>query len=753
MEIDSSGNAHITGNYFVIEYFADGCIAWVEQLDWFPTDLALYQSGVFYATGMFMDYTTAKFVPSTWTILIYMDGDNDLSSCAFEDINEMELGTDSLSNVTCIVLYDSTMEGGGDSRILKVGQDAHTLTINSEIIDDGGVVIPPSHEVNMGDPNTLKAFATWAIEQYPADHYVLIMWDHGSGWQKRGEDDVLRGYGLCIDSTNNDDRLYVDEIKDALASITQETGVIFDVIGFDACLMGMLENAYQIRDYGKVMVASEELIPGDGWCYDSILLALSHSACWNAESLGVCIVKDYIRSYTDGLGNPNDRHDVTLSAIDLSGIENLAMSVSDLGEALDAEWSTIESQRDLVEYYSVPENVDLLHLASLIGSSATDPDIVTSAQNVLNAVDLAVIFDSSGSLHPNSNGLSIYFPDQISKYNSIYENKPDLSLYTFWDEFLRRYNTYSAGEGPFAPVIEVPFYAPVGEPFEVSWTASFDADEVQSYKLLELEHINTLFFDDAESGEGDWLLDGFSITTTLSGSPTHSFYSNPPNEYNDNVTHTMTSKDPIIVPEDSTLLSLWCKWEIETNYDFLFLEVATNVVGPWAKLDSLTGVQGSRVYLSYDLTAFSDSSIYIRFRYITDYAGAKEGAYVDDIKVESIGSTTVLSEDVSSLTYSVSGREEGRYYYQVMAKDQLHNWGHWSNREYVTAGSYMPGDANGDGIVNVGDIVYMVNYLYKGGDPPAPVEAGDANCDGVVNVGDVVYLVNYLFRQGPPPCR
>jgi len=65
--------------------------------------------------------------------------------------------------------------------------------------------------------------------------------------------------------------------------------------------------------------------------------------------------------------------------------------------------------------------------------------------------------------------------------------------------------------------------------------------------------------------------------------------------------------------------------------------------------------------------------------------------------------------------------------------------------------SFLYGDANGDGIVNVGDIVYLVSYLYKGGPAPNPVWAGDCNCDEVVNVGDIVYLVSYLYKGGPPP--
>lgn len=61
------------------------------------------------------------------------------------------------------------------------------------------------------------------------------------------------------------------------------------------------------------------------------------------------------------------------------------------------------------------------------------------------------------------------------------------------------------------------------------------------------------------------------------------------------------------------------------------------------------------------------------------------------------------------------------------------------------------GDANGDGAIDIGDVLYLITYLWKGGPPPDPYASGDVNCDGRISLSDVVYLINYLYRDGPPP--
>jgi hypothetical protein len=57
----------------------------------------------------------------------------------------------------------------------------------------------------------------------------------------------------------------------------------------------------------------------------------------------------------------------------------------------------------------------------------------------------------------------------------------------------------------------------------------------------------------------------------------------------------------------------------------------------------------------------------------------------------------------------------------------------------------LGGDANGDGVINSTEVVYLINYLFIGGPAPEPWHLGDANCDGTMNVNDAVYLINYLF--------
>lgn len=93
--------------------------------------------------------------------------------------------------------------------------------------------------------------------------------------------------------------------------------------------------------------------------------------------------------------------------------------------------------------------------------------------------------------------------------------------------------------------------------------------------------------------------------------------------------------------------------------------------------------------------------------------------------------------------------DPGMYYWKVKAYDRRggETWSTQTWKFYV----FLRGDANGDGKLSVADVVFLINYLFKGGTAPNPLWTGDANCDVNVRIADVVYLINYLFKSGSPP--
>ena len=117
-----------------------------------------------------------------WTFMVYLDADNDLEKFGIADFNEMET-VGSTSDVQIVVQmdripgYDATNGDWTDTRRFRVIKDNDTKTISSPVLQNLG-------EVNMGDPQSLVDFVNWAKTNYPADHYCLVLWDHGGGWRK-----------------------------------------------------------------------------------------------------------------------------------------------------------------------------------------------------------------------------------------------------------------------------------------------------------------------------------------------------------------------------------------------------------------------------------------------------------------------------------------------------------------------------------------------------------------------------------------
>jgi hypothetical protein len=179
----------------------------------------------------------------------------------------------------------------------------------------------------------------------------------------------------------------------------------------------------------------------------------------------------------------------------------------------------------------------------------------------------------------------------------------------------------------------------------------------------------------------------------------------------------------------------------------------------------LYGARGEKTFQSYHI--FGDVSLQVR----TDTPEAMTvehdpaiaaGSSSFDVTVVGVqGALCAVSRNYELLGYGytdVTGHVTISFDQPIPAGSPLdlvvtaYNKITYSAQITVTSGGFLAGDANGDWIVDIADVVYLVNFLYRDGNPPDPMEAGDANCDGIVNVGDVVYLVNYLYKGGPPPC-
>src|SRR4030042_5790213 len=164
---------------------------------------------------------TAETVPAEWTVMFYMEGDNNVESYALRELAELEASGSSAS-VSIVVLLD-TLEGPADLLYVQQG---------------GSTMVEAWGEVNMGDPATLTDFIDTTETLYPANNYALVMWDHGGGI-----------VGLCWDDTPGGDRLTLAEFRSGVVN----AGLSFDVTVFNACVMATAEVAHQMvgySDYG-----------------------------------------------------------------------------------------------------------------------------------------------------------------------------------------------------------------------------------------------------------------------------------------------------------------------------------------------------------------------------------------------------------------------------------------------------------------------------------------------------------------------
>lgn len=368
-------------------------------------------------------------VDAKWTMLVYLDGDNNLESDALDDLKEMEeIG--SKNGVNVVVLMDTlTLIGGTHWYFLGEGNthvdmDAGFHHCDCELVT--GTECPG--ELNMGDGPTLTYFVERATAFAPAENYMLVLWDHGGGW-----------YGVCWDDSSEMfpgsgrvDRLTIDEAANALydAGLGPD-GEKLSIIGFDACLMSMVEIAYENRDLADYMLASVTSIPNAGWDYTPILENLTTDPDMGAVDLGYVVVDSYVEYYSMCNGNGlKGMNWAGLSLLDLSKIPDLALGpegdggLNALAEALMPYTtnysyrgdiiSALQSLTPLVQTYGQQfAFIDIGVFLSLLGEKIPALGNITSDVSALLEPAVLYVRYVSGEMSGptiNTNGLTVYFP-------------------------------------------------------------------------------------------------------------------------------------------------------------------------------------------------------------------------------------------------------------------------------------------------------------------------------------------------------
>ena len=405
----------------------------------------------------------------TWTVMVYLDGDNNLETYALEDLAEME-SVGAIDGVNVIVMMDTLtlIEGvhwyviDDDTSHIDLAADRHDCDC-ADVLGGANACL---EDLNMGDQDTLIYMIETSIGYMPADNYMLIMWDHGGGW-----------YGVCWDDSSiiqddgRSDRLTLDEVGKGIAEAERSTGERLNVLAFDACFEGCVEMAFEVRGMADYMVASITTVPGWGYDYNLLLSGFRDLVVRTSYEVSKLTVDAYVESYSlcagEGIGGVPYAE---MSVIDLMKVEALVLGVDDedIG-GLDALAATLYELADDYYYRGLIESseaatpqiqfmgeqfpfMDIGCFLELLGQKIPAISDMTGRTMVLlkDAVPYFDFVQTTTGACMNTYGLSLYFTHSYEMFRDVYgftESEAsdagekvyygiDFTEVTLWDEFL-----------------------------------------------------------------------------------------------------------------------------------------------------------------------------------------------------------------------------------------------------------------------------------------------------------------------------
>lgn len=346
---------------------------------------------------MFVSFTEGKSQVKDWTMLVYMVG-SDLeegqNAFASTDLVEMVTGATSTQYVNVIVVAGGSNKPGWQTPTTYLIANGQQTTLSYQLPD-----------ANMANPQNITDFITWGTQNYPAQSYMVTFWNHGGGTQGYGHD------------SQSDKMLTVPQIAQGIGNSTFiQNGTKFDVIGFDACLMGNLEVQTILKDYAYYFVGSEETEPGHGWNYTPIIEAMEAGNALYGDEIGTIIVNSF-----KAHANANGTSDITLSVTDLSYAVALEAKIEALLTKIeqDGKVKKLQQARAQAEEYGKSASnqalsFDVVDIGDMMKKlKAIDPSLAPEVDSVLAVLQNMVVHNTKGSSRPRATGMTMYLPHEV----------------------------------------------------------------------------------------------------------------------------------------------------------------------------------------------------------------------------------------------------------------------------------------------------------------------------------------------------
>lgn len=324
-----------------------------------------------------------------YTIMIYMVGSNLESESSLASQDLLEILESGINPQRCnVVIYT----GGANSWALNIQSNVNTVLNINATGSDFDIIATTQSAANMGDPYTLSDFLNYAYNNFPADRYSLICWDHGGG--------SLLGFGS--DELYSHDSLSLTEMEYALNSSPFASKKL-EFLGFDACLMATMEAAEMSEEYANYLIASEELEPGSGWNYQAFN---KFNSTYDTKTIANEIINKYAESFSGFSGVQ-----YSLSCMDLSLYDATVSKMDGLFSKLasgtqSGDYSNIAKSRNKSYRFAASGGYDMVDLASFCNQLSSNYKNEASA--LLNQLNQFIVSNKANI--KEASGVSVYFP-------------------------------------------------------------------------------------------------------------------------------------------------------------------------------------------------------------------------------------------------------------------------------------------------------------------------------------------------------